>query len=553
MNRGGRPIDSVWQNFYKIERNGKTCAKCKLCGEVRSNRAERMKNHIQQCSKNMTSGVKEDEKEEENGSPSNVPKKNNIESFIVKTNSNSSHKLDLLIGKFFYANNIPFNVAEHQTFLELISTLRPGYIPPSRKALSGPLLDEVVQEIEEATRSVLTGKTVTLIEDGWSNIHNDPIISTCIHSNGKAYFLNAVDCGSNKKNANYHTEIIQDAITTAKSKYNCEVKAIVTDNAKVMEKTRESLEEVNENFLTYGCSSHLINLLGQEVTPDTVIKHVVKVQKFFRNHHIPAGLLREEQDSVKPQLPGDTRWNSQLHCVESFLRNRPYFQKIVENNENEITKDIAQLINDYHLYKQCKDLLIQLKPLSLGLDILQKDTATLADSCEVWSNLLKETTLEPYRELIKQRMDQALKPFHFLAYLMHPVYKGRNLTSQQAEIARNWAEAQIPGCLHLMIAFQAEETPFPVSYFKAKNQNLNAYVWWKGISKCDYFTEDSIGNRFSNLILQLLSCPASSASIERIFSNFGHIHSKLRNRLGTEKCAKLVTCYRMLRNSDPDY
>lgn len=60
MNRGGRPIDSVWQNFYKIERNGKTCAKCKLCGEVRSNRAERMKNHIQQCSKNMKSGVKEE-------------------------------------------------------------------------------------------------------------------------------------------------------------------------------------------------------------------------------------------------------------------------------------------------------------------------------------------------------------------------------------------------------------------------------------------------------------------------------------------------------------
>lgn len=23
MNRGGRPIDSVWQNYYKIERNGK--------------------------------------------------------------------------------------------------------------------------------------------------------------------------------------------------------------------------------------------------------------------------------------------------------------------------------------------------------------------------------------------------------------------------------------------------------------------------------------------------------------------------------------------------
>ena len=39
---------------------------------------------------------------------------------------------------------------------------------------------------------------------------------------------------------------------------------------------------------------------------------------------------------------------------------------------------------------------------------------------------------------------------------------------------------------------------------------------------------------------------ASSASIERIFSNFSFIHFKLRNKLGVEKTAKLVMCYRML-------
>lgn len=51
----------------------------------------------------------------------------------------------------------------------------------------------------------------------------------------KLIFFNAVDCGSNKKNANYHKEMIQDAIITAKNKYNCEIKEIVTNKAKVME------------------------------------------------------------------------------------------------------------------------------------------------------------------------------------------------------------------------------------------------------------------------------------------------------------------------------
>jgi len=41
----------------------------------------------------------------------------------------------------------------------------------------------------------------------------------------------------------------------------------------------------------------------------------------------------------------------------------------------------------------------------------------------------------------------------------------------------------------------------------------------------------------------------SSAPIERIFTNFGYIHSKLRNRLGGAAAAKLVFCYCMLRGS----
>ena len=48
------------------------------------------------------------------------------------------------------------------------------------------------------------------------------------------------------------------------------------------------------------------------------------------------------------------------------------------------------------------------------------------------------------------------------------------------------------------------------------------------------------------LLLHLL---ASSASIERIFSNFSFIQTKLKNRLGLDKTSKLVTCYRELRGS----
>ena len=44
--------------------------------------------------------------------------------------------------------------------------------------------------------------------------------------------------------------------------------------------------------------------------------------------------------------------------------------------------------------------------------------------------------------------------------------------------------------------------------------------------------------------------PASSAAIESIFSTFGLIQTKLRNKLGIQKCGKLVFCYRMLKEKN---
>ena len=61
-------------------------------------------------------------------------------------------------------------------------------------------------------------------------------------------------------------------------------------------------------------------------------------------------------------------------------------------------------------------------------------------------------------------------------------------------------------------------------------------------------------NNMDSLIFALNTCGISRLvsnfhSIERIFSNFGLIQTKLRNRLGIEKAGKLVTCYRYLRGN----
>ena len=53
--------------------------------------------------------------------------------------------------------------------------------------------------------------------------------------------------------------------------------------------------------------------------------------------------------------------------------------------------------------------------------------------------------------------------------------------------------------------------------------------------------------RLSQLALKLNGIPASSADIERLFSNWGFIHNRLRNRLSSTTSKKLLDIYYFLR------
>jgi len=56
---------------------------------------------------------------------------------------------------------------------------------------------------------------------------------------------------------------------------------------------RRELKEVNPDRVVYGCSSHLQNLFGDDLTPTEITKQVVEVDKYFRNHHRASALLGE--------------------------------------------------------------------------------------------------------------------------------------------------------------------------------------------------------------------------------------------------------------------
>jgi hypothetical protein len=131
--------------------------------------------------------------------------------------------------------------------------------------------------------------------------------------------------------------------------------------------------------------------------------------------------------------------------------------------------------------------------------------------------------------------------------MLNPVYMGKGIDEEKQEMARQWLHDNIdPKFLPLvMIAFQAESSPYPKSFFsESVKHTVGPDVWWAAMKKIK-----GINVEFVEFTMHLMNCCASSSSIERIFSKFGIIQNKLRNCLNLETTAKLVTCNQFLNST----
>ena len=317
-----------------------------------------------------------------------------------------------------------------------------------------------------------------------------------------------------------------------------------------MKKMKELVEIQYPTILTYGCSAHYLNLLEKDVTPKTILGYIIDVNKYFRNYHLPYGLLKEK-GGVMPQIPNDTRWNSQEECVNTFIKNFHKYVEIANEAEN-FDSNTNKILSNVGLYRESLILKKQLKEVSIALDKLQSDSANFSTAVEVWLDLTMNAELLPYNNLIKQMMDRATEPFFYIANLMDPSCFGSKLSAEQENKAENWLQTAKPDYVPSFLAFKIKDSQlFPENMFNKDVIELYKDApakWWVLIERNTQKFK-KLPDGFCTYFAQLLSCPPSSASIERVFSTFGNIWTKLRNRLGAEKAGKLVKIQRFLKKN----
>ncbi|CAG7827599.1 unnamed protein product [Allacma fusca] len=129
-----------------------------------------------------------------------------------------------------------------------------------------------------------------------------------------------------------------------------------------------------------------------------------------------------------PQLPNDTRWISNFALFDTFVLNRPKYLQLLEesihNKEKLVSPEVQRILNSTDIITEAKEIRIRLKTIVEFLEMLERDSANVADALHVWISLREDPVFINYRSSIVARMKTSVKDFFYVAYAFQPLYQG---------------------------------------------------------------------------------------------------------------------------------
>lgn len=223
-----------------------------------------------------------------------------------------------------------------------------------------------------------------------------------------------------------------------------------------------------------------------------------------------------------------------IHNLEAYkqiagVRNR---NKINPNVYNLITEEnfIAQVLAQIEIQNQVCKL----------INLFQAEDMNIADGASAWIELtIPEGLPRNLRNKYIERKKMALTEVALAAYYIDPYKDNNKLTSEEKFEGKTFISSRLGGTsINELIAFEAESDN--ISSLKAKTKSAK-----------DFWTlAEYLMPSLSKIAMKLLKIPASTAQIERMFSMWQHIHTKIRNRLTFERSKKLMHCYHYLNTID---
>ncbi|KAE8739554.1 hypothetical protein FOCC_FOCC014937 [Frankliniella occidentalis] len=158
-----------WKYFTKGKGDLAICTLCKA--EVaKGGGTTNLKNHI-----------KRHHFSEKSKKSTGLGRQTSITDFKIP-DSKSTDRLHMHVAYFVATSNLPLSLVEKEGFIRLCHTLRPGYKPPGRKALTNNYIPKLYLSTKENIESMLAeANWVALSSDTWTSVADDSYVGLSAH------------------------------------------------------------------------------------------------------------------------------------------------------------------------------------------------------------------------------------------------------------------------------------------------------------------------------------------------------------------------------------
>lgn len=357
--------------------------------------------------------------------------------------------------------------------------------------------------------------------------------------------------GEASRDAEHIAKSINEVISAVGPKKVC---AVVTDNAPVM---RASWALLNGKYghsgiFFVGCAAHITNLVLKDVfeknpVASDLLAKAKTLAEFFTGHdQLYAALKKRAEGSVKAfAMPVKTRWWSQVSLLTSLIALKGGMCAMVMDDElgPRLPADVHRTTLDRGFWKAVQDLVEFMAPFANAIKEFEKDDprlsvvmyryCLLAEQCSKSPLSYAADVLRFLQDRFASLLDAPERGLLEGAFLLDPRRVDCGVDASVTVRATSWIESRCPAGLPGFMALRGRSGIFSASAIWGAAVTKDPVAWYRVFVKTTF-------PELADFACKVLTVPSSSAAVERIWSIFGHVHSKRRNRLTQERAGKLV-------------
>lgn len=217
----------------------------------------------------------------------------------------------------------------------------------------------------------------------------------------------------------------------------------------------------------------------------------------------------------------------------NFLENLPVYKAICTTRDTDIEESVrATILVDNKFPATVQNEINKQDPVCAIIRESESKTSKLHEIVEMWLAYRNDEQNGTHSDYTQSIIEMALSPIALTSFFVNPNSTKSLLKSNDKSVINGFLMDHLDNTgLDELYNYTEKRRIFEKLY----ERKLKPLVFWKmATPEC---------SQLATLAIKLLSIPSSNSQIERVFSNWASIHTKLRNRLTSDRSKKLIHMY----------